>query len=94
VRKLFVELLFLLYCSAATLFIITLQICYVWIFEYLGGPTFKWVGLLSNEVGLFSGESVLKSTPPALSSHLSSSPMAIFSKAYGTDIFDIYLIAD
>jgi len=31
----------LLYCFAAILFIITLQICYVWIFEYLGGPTFK-----------------------------------------------------
>ena len=32
----------MLYCFAAILFVITLQICYVWIFEYLGGPTFEW----------------------------------------------------
>jgi len=38
---------------------------------------------LSNRVGLFSGERVLKiRPPPLLSSHLSSSPMGAFSRAY------------
>ena len=65
-------------CTDLLLFIITLQICYVWIFECL-------VGLLSNDMGLFSGERVLKnSSTPCLSSHLSSLPMGVFSRAYGT----------
>jgi len=42
------------------------------------------VGLLSNGVGLLSGERVLQNTPtPSLSSHLRSSPMGVFSRAYG-----------
>lgn len=38
------RLLFLLLCFAAILFVVALQICYVWIFEYLGGPTFNYGG--------------------------------------------------
>jgi len=34
------EQVFLLYCFAAIMLVIKLQIC-VWIFEYLGGLTFK-----------------------------------------------------
>ena len=30
--------------SCHILLVITLQICYVWIVEYLGGPTFEWLG--------------------------------------------------
>ena len=43
-----------------------------------------WVGLLLNGVGLFWRERVLENipTPPALSSHLSSSPMGVFSRDY------------
>ena len=35
---------FLLHCFAAILFVVALQICYVWNFEYLGGPTFSYGG--------------------------------------------------
>jgi len=57
-------MVFLLYSFAAILSIITLQICYLWIFEYLGvGLLSKRVSLLSNGVGLFSGERVLENTP-------------------------------
>jgi len=44
-----------------------------------------WVGLLPYGVGLFSGERVIKNTP-SLSSHLSSLPMGLFSRAYGTPL--------
>jgi len=45
------------------------------------------VGVLSNGVGLFSRERVLDNTPtPSLSSHLSSLPMGVFSRDYGTSI--------
>jgi len=40
----------LLYCLAAILFVITLQICYVWIFEYLGGPTLHMARVASSSV--------------------------------------------
>ena len=43
------------------------------------------VGLLSNGVGLFSEERVSKIyPPPSLSSHLSSSPMGVFSRGYNS----------
>jgi len=45
---------------AAILFVITLQICYVWIFEYLGGPTFERDG------PLFGREGSRKYTHPPL----------------------------
>ena len=41
-----------MYCFAAILFVISLQICYVCIFEYLGGPIF--------------GREVLENTPTPL----------------------------
>ena len=48
-------------------------------FKY-GRPTFKWDGPIS-------GERVLEiRPPPTLSSHLSSSPMGIFSRAYGMHV--------
>ena len=49
----------MLYCFAAVVLLITSQICYVWIFEYLGGPTFKWLGL-------FLTERVLENVPTLL----------------------------
>jgi len=49
----------LLYCFAAILFVIALQICRVWIFEYLGGPTFEWGGPIL-------GRGVLENTPTPL----------------------------
>ena len=43
------------------------------------------VGVLSNPVDLFLGERVLEiRPPPSLSRYLSSSPMGIFSRDYGT----------
>ena len=43
-----------------------------------------WVShILSNVVGLFSGGFSKNMPTPSLSSHLSSSPMGIFSRAYG-----------
>ena len=45
------RLLFLLYCFAAILLVITLQICCVWIFEYLGGPTFEYGGPIFKREG-------------------------------------------
>jgi len=38
-------------CCTVLLFGITLQICYVWIFEYLGGPTFEWGGPIFGREG-------------------------------------------
>ena len=62
--------------------------------EYLGGPTFKWMGLLSNGVSLlqtgwacFRKRGFSKIRPPSsLSSNLSSSPMGVISRAYGRSI--------
>ena len=53
-------LLFLLYCFAAILFVIT---SYVWIFEYLGGPTFKKGGPTFEWGGPILGERVLENMP-------------------------------
>ena len=56
--------------------------CYVWIFV---GLLSNRVGLLSNRMGLFLRERVLENMPtPLLSSHLSSSPMGVFSRDYST----------
>ena len=42
VSELLVEVTILfVYCFAAILFVPILKTCYVWIYEYLGGPTFK-----------------------------------------------------
>ena len=47
----------MLYCFAAILFIIT---------TLISGFLSTWLGLLSNGVGLFSGERVLENTPTFL----------------------------
>ena len=76
----------LLYCFAAILFVITLHIRYVRIFEYLDGTTFR-LGGPSFELGwaYFQERGFSKiCPPPSLSCHLSSLPMGIFSRAYST----------
>jgi len=50
----------------------------------MSGYLSTWVGLLSNEVGLFRERGFSKvPPPPSLSSHLSSSLMGVFSRDYG-----------
>ena len=51
VRELLVEVTVLAVLFTAILLVTTLQICSVWIFEYLGGPTFKWDGPIFEREG-------------------------------------------
>jgi len=54
---LYIEVTILVVLFVAIYLVIALQISYVWIFEYLGGPTFEWGGPI---------ERVLESTPTPL----------------------------
>jgi len=71
-----VTILTVLFCCSTVRYDIT-----IWIFEYLGGPTFKWGGPIS-------GERVLKNMPtPLFEQPLNSLPMGVFLRAYSTTVY-------
>ena len=65
-----VTILAVLFCCYTVRYYITNLLCLD--FEYLGGPTFGWDGPIRGFLKI--------RPPPSLSSHLSSSPMGVFSK--------------
>ena len=72
----------LLYCSLLYCKSVMSGFLSTWV-----GLLSKRVVLLSNGVDLFWERGFLKiCPPPALSSHISSSPMGVFSRVYGTSI--------
>jgi len=77
--------------------------CYTLLLHYksvMSGFLSTWVGLLSNRRPIFEwggpifGRVFLKICPPPfLSSHLSSSPMGVFSRTYSISAHDINIVA-
>jgi len=76
-----VTILAALFCCYTVRFCITNLLCLD--FEYLGGPNSNRMGLLSNRVGLFLGERVLKNMPTLLFEQpLKFITHGVFSRAY------------